>query len=285
MKPPPIRYERAASAAEAISYLAEHGDETKVLAGGQSLVALLNLRLARPEVVLDIGRAEDLGGWHREGDELVIGALTTQREIELDPRVAEWCPLLAAAVPHVAHIAIRNRGTIGGTIAHGDSSAELPIVLAALGGSVTVRSATSERRVAAADFFHGFLMTAAQPDELVTEVRFPLSGQGSGSAFLEFARRPGDFALVSVACSIEQPAEAGRRPVRLALGGVSSVPVVVAGELTDADAADVAELLAERVDAAIDPVGDIHGSAEYRRHLARRLTALAIESSLDQGAE
>lgn len=282
MKPPPLRYERAASAAEAIDFLAANGDEAKVLAGGQSLVALLNLRFARPEIVLDIGPLDELRDYGRDGDELAVGAMVTQRRLELDPAVAHACPLLAAAIPHVAHVAIRNRGTVGGTIAHGDAAAELPVVLAALGGRVTLSSAEGTRSVGAADFFDGFLMTAVRPDELVRDVRFPLAPPGQGAAFVEFARRPGDFALVSVACVAGRDGAAATGGARIALGGVASVPLLIETEALDgAPPAEAAARAADLVDAAIDPTGDIHGTAEYRRHLARRLTERAIESALD----
>jgi aerobic carbon-monoxide dehydrogenase medium subunit len=281
MKPPPLRYERAGSAAEAIDFLAANGDEAKLLAGGQSLIALLNMRFARPEILLDIGPLDELREYGRDGEELAVGAMVTQRRLELDPAVATACPLLAAAIPHVAHVAIRNRGTVGGTIAHGDAAAELPVVLAALGGRVTLCSTAGTRSVGVADFFDGFLMTAVRPDELVWDVRFPATGPGQGTAFVEFARRPGDFALVSVACVVDRDDDGAAGAARIALGGIASVPVVIASDaLAGASGPDAGAAAAALVDERIETSADIHGSAEYRRHLARRLTARAIESAL-----
>jgi CO/xanthine dehydrogenase FAD-binding subunit len=282
MKPPPLRYERADSVQGALQTLTSQGDDIKVLAGGQSLVALLNLRLARPDAVLDIGRLDDLRDYRVNGS-LEVGALTTQRTLELDPAVREACPLLADAIPYVGHVAIRNRGTVGGTIAHADPAAELPVVLAALGGSVTLRSSAGERSVPAAEFFHGFLMTAVRPDELLTSVSFPVTGDGVGTSFVEFARRPGDFALVSVACAIETDDAGAVRSARMALGGVAGAPHVVDGldRLGGMDGADAAAAAADIVGEGIDPTADIHGSTEYRRHLARELVKRAVGQALE----
>lgn len=283
MKPPPFRYERADSLQGALQLLSSEGDRTKVLAGGQSLVALLNLRLARPESVLDIGPLDELRH-HDVNGSLDVGALTTQRTLERDPTVRGACPLLADAIPHVGHAAIRNRGTIGGTIAHADPAAELPVVLAALGGSVTLRSISSERTVRAAEFFQGFLMTAARPDELLTKVSFPTSGPGTGGAFVEFARRPGDFALVSVACEVEADDGGVVRSARIALGGVAGAPHVASGleKLAGMQGEEAANAAADVVGEGIDPTADIHGSAEYRRHLGRELVKRAFRQALEE---
>jgi carbon-monoxide dehydrogenase medium subunit len=282
MKPPPLRYERADSLPGALQTLSSNGDDTKVLAGGQSLVALLNLRLARPDAVLDIGRLDDLRHYSVNGA-LEVGSLTTQRTLERDPAVREACPLLADAIPHVGHVAIRNRGTIGGTIAHADPAAELPVVLAALGGSVTLRSVSGERTVPASEFFHGFLMTAARPDELVTSVSFPRSAENAGSAFVEFARRPGDFALVSVACEVETDGAGAVSRARMALGGVAGTPHVVSGldRVTGMQGEEAAAAAAAIVVGGIDPTGDVHGTAEYRRHLAGELVKRAFGQALE----
>jgi carbon-monoxide dehydrogenase medium subunit len=283
MKPPPLRYERADSVEGALEFLAANRDSAKVLAGGQSLVALLNLRLARPEVLLDIWPLSQLRESRRSNGALEIGALTTQRALERDVAVRDSCPLLAEAIPHVGHVAIRNRGTIGGTVAHADPAAEVPVVLAALDGRVTLRSASAERTVPANEFFRGFLMTAASPDELVTSVSFPITGPETGTAFEEFARRAGDFAIVSVACAIERSDDETVRSARLALGGVSSSPVVIPGldAIAGANAADAARAAAEIVEQVIEPPADIHGSAEYRRHLASQLVKLAVRRAAE----
>ena len=287
MKPPPLRYERADSVDGALSFLAENGDDAKVLAGGQSLVALLNLRLARPDVVLDIGPLDELRHHGVTNGHLEVGAMTTQRALERDTSVAGACPLLADAIPHVGHAAIRNRGTVGGTIAHADPAAELPVVLAALGGSVRLRSTKGDRTVPADEFFKGFLMTAADAGELLVSVTFPTGGDGSGAAFEEFARRPGDFALVSVACAAEREADGSVRSLRLALGGVAGTPTVIEGleQVVGASAEDAARAAADIVDRTIDPAADVHGTSEYRKHLARELVNRAVTRAVaPQGA-
>jgi carbon-monoxide dehydrogenase medium subunit len=228
LKPPRFHYERPESLTSAVQLMGKEGDRAKVLAGGQSLVALMNLRLAAPEVLVDIGRCEELRSVRSDGASLAIGALTTHAAVETDARVAAQCPLLAEAVRYIGHRAIRNRGTVGGSIAHADPAAELPIVLAALEGEVTLTSLRGSRRVAATEFFQGFLTTVTEPDELVTEVLFPTAVVRSGYAFAEFARRPGDFALVSVACRVAGDGNSVS-DVRVALGGVGAVPVVLDG--------------------------------------------------------
>lgn len=280
MKPPQFHYERPESVIGALGLLDSDGDRAKVLAGGQSLVALMNLRLASPEIVVDIGRLDDLRYVRATDSSLDIGALTTQATIERDASIADVCPLLAEAIGHIGHSAIRNRGTIGGSIAHADPAAELPLVLTALEGEVTVASSAGSRRIAAADFFHGFLMTAVEPNELVTEVSFPSAGENRGFAFEEFARRPGDFALVSVACRVDGDTDSVHS-ARVALGGVAHAAVVVEGleDLRGASAEDAAAAAGEAA-AAVAAVADIHGTTEYRRHLARKLTERAVRRAL-----
>ena len=282
MKPPSFRYERRETVRDAVELLAAEADSAKVLAGGQSLVALMNLRLAAPEVLLDIGPLDELRYIRRDGDMLRVGALTTQAELERDPALAQDAPLLAQCVPHVGHDAIRNRGTVGGSIAHADPAAELPIAFLALEGEVSVASAPGSRRIGAGDFFQGFLMTAIEPDELLTEVAFPLAREGAGYAFEEFARRPGDFALVSVACRVSYR-DGGLASARVVLGGVGSAPVLVDGleDLAGAGTDEAVAATAEAAAAATDVPADIHASPEYRRHLARELTRRAMARALN----
>jgi CO/xanthine dehydrogenase FAD-binding subunit len=283
MKPPRFHYERPESLSGALDLLAEEGDRAKVLAGGQSLVALMNLRLAFPEIVADIGRIDDLRYVKANGSAIAVGALTTQAVVERDPVVAERCPLLASAIRHIGHEAIRNRGTVGGSIAHADPAAELPVVLSALEGWVVIRSRDGSRRVAPADFFRGFLTTAVEANELVTEIAFPAARNGQRFAFEEFARRPGDFALVSVACRVDgDPGSV--ESARVVLGGVGEVPCVVdglddLGGLSAREAIDAAGEAAARIEAT----ADIHGTREYRRHLARGLVRRAMARALAKG--
>lgn len=270
MKPAPFSYVRPSSLEETLALLDDNGDDTRILAGGQSLVPMMNLRLVRPEIIVDI-QDLDLTELSVDDDGMTVGALVTQRTLEHADAVKKYCPLLAEAVPYVAHAPIRQRGTVGGTIAHADPAAELPTVLSALGGSVTLKSARDIREVSATDYFLGFLTTAAEPQEMVISVRFP-AWMGAGAAFEEFARRPGDYALVMVAALVSR--KGGR--MRIAIGGVDLTPLVV--ETTnlpgtaDALAAEAVELALER----IEPQSDIHASAEFRTHLVRHLTERAV---------
>ena len=276
MKPPRFEYERPESVDAALELLGAEAERAKVLAGGQSLVPLMNLRLASPELLVDIGRLDDLRGV-RANRALRIGALTTHATVEHDAAVAERCPLLAEAIRYVGHGAIRNRGTVGGSVAHADPAAELPLVLVALDGEVTVSSSSGSRQVAAADFLHVFLMTAVEPHELVTEVAVPVAEGDQRFAFEQFARRPGDFGLVSVACSARLDGERVAS-ARIVLGGVGPAPVLLEG-LDDlgATAGEAAAAAGEAAHAAAAEVApDIHASPEYRRHLARELTKRAL---------
>ncbi|MGH9038261.1 MAG: FAD binding domain-containing protein, partial [Acidimicrobiia bacterium] len=202
MKPPPFRYERPSSLEEALSLRREHGDEARPLAGGQSLVPMLNMRLARPAVLVDLNRLPDFDGVARVNGHLEVGALTRQRQLERSS-AAEPIGALQDALPLVGHVATRNRGTVGGSVAHADPAAELPLALLALGGSVVAESAARGRReIPAGALFAGFLTTALEPDELVVAVRFPHPGAGEASAMAELAPRHGDFALGLAACWI-----------------------------------------------------------------------------------
>lgn len=277
MKPPPLRYERAESLAAALELLSQDSELTKPLAGGQSLVPLLNLRLARPEMVLDIARLSELDSIERTNGTLVVGAVTTQARLEADEAAMDACPLLAEGLRWLAHPPVRQRGTVGGSIAHADPAAELPLVLVALGGSVGLRSVRGERSVAADEFFRGFLETAAEPDELVTAVHFPVREPGAGYAFEEFARRPGDFALVAVAVAARASGE-GSAALRVAIGGVGPAPVLLelGNELSGAGTDERAGAAMDAADAAISPVSDVHGSEAYRRALTRELVRRAV---------
>jgi CO/xanthine dehydrogenase FAD-binding subunit len=283
VKPPAFEYARPESVADTVALLASEGERAKVLAGGQSLVALMNLRLAAPELVVDIGRLDELRYVRRNGV-LRIGALTTQRTIEKDDSIARSCPLLAEAVGHIAHAAIRNRGTVGGSIAHADPAAELPLVMLALGGEATVASAAGTRQVSADDFFRGFLMTAIEPHELLTEVSLPLARENEGFAFEEFARRPGDFGLVSVACRVTREGD-GVASARVVLGGMGAAPVVLEGldALGDGSPDEAAEAAGAATE-ALEPAADIHASLAYRVHLARELTKRAVRRAAGGGA-
>jgi carbon-monoxide dehydrogenase medium subunit len=203
MKPAPFTYHAPRTAAEAVSALAEYGDEAKVLAGGQSLVPMLALRLARPAHLIDVNGVAELTGSRRENGQLVAGAMTRHAALERDREIAAAVPLLRLAAPHIGHFQIRSRGTLGGSLAHADAAAELPAVARALDAEMVVRSASGERTIPAAEFFQMIFTTALEPEELLTAVRFPVWGSGSGFAVEEIARRHGDFALAGAVCAVQ----------------------------------------------------------------------------------
>jgi len=270
MKPPVFDYRRCESADEALALLAEYGEDARVLAGGQSLMAVLNMRLAQPRVLVDISRVAGLAYVRAESGALAIGASATQAAVEWRATLADEVPLLALAFPNISHFQIRNRGTVCGSVAHADPSAELPLALAALGGKVRLRSRKGRREMAADEFFQGMLTTARRHDELVEEVRYPLHRAGNRYAFAEVSRRHGDFAIVACA------AVAGEREVRLAVGGVADRPRVLSlPRLPARELESAINDFAWELDAQDDP----HATAVYRRHLVRRLGQRVIEEA------
>ncbi|WP_427183322.1 FAD binding domain-containing protein [Bordetella bronchialis] len=273
MKPPAFDYLRADSAEEAVALLGRLGEDARVLAGGQSLMAVLNMRLAQPAALIDISRTADLDYVRTEGGMLAVGAAATQASVEWRATLAREVPLLHQAFPYISHFQIRNRGTVCGSVAHADPSAELPLALLALGGEVVLRRAAKRRTVAAEDFFQGMLMTARAPDELVEEVRFPLAAPGQRCAFAEFSARHGDFAIVAVA------AVAGADGLRLAVGGVADRPRLARwpAALRGADLETALNDFAWQLDAQ----GDAHASAGFRRHLVRRLGAQVLRQVME----
>ena len=258
MKPPPFRYERPETVEEAAALLAEHGDEAKVLAGGQSLVPLLNFRLLRPAVLVDVNRVAGLD----RADGGRIGATVRQRDFG-------GVPLAAQALPSVGHFATRNRGTVGGSIAHADPSAELPLCLLVLGGSVV----TTRREIAAGDFFRSYFTTALEPDELLVETVWP---EGGSVAFEEFAQRHGDFALSLAACSVR--IESGTvAEARVGVGAVTDRPMLLELGLGGEPATrETAREAGAEAAATVDPPGNLHASPAYLRHL----TGLLVERVL-----
>ena len=279
MKPPPFAYDRARSIDEALALLAEHGDEGKVLAGGQSLVPLLNFRLARPERLIDINDVQELDYLELNGN-LRIGALTRQATIEDSRDVRERVPLLHEAIRHVAHPQIRNRGTVGGSVAHADPSAELPAAFAALDAVYHLRSASRTRTVTSDEMFVTHLTTALQPDELLIEIEVALPTPGTGSAFVEFARRHGDFALAGAAALVRPAADGTCERAAIALLAAGPVPVravaaeqSLVGQLLDETTAREAAAAAVR---DVKPLADIHGGTDYRRRVLEALVRRAL---------
>ena len=259
MKPAPFDYVRPASVAEAVEALAGHPGEAKVLAGGQSLVPLMNLRLARPGMLVDLDRVAGLDEVEVGAGHLTIGAMVRHERLLTDPTIHRHAPLLAQAAAWIGHSAIRHRGTIGGSLAHADPAAELPAVVVALGAElVAAGPAGTSRSIPAGEFFLGPLTTALDDGEVLTEVRIPVASEGRRVGFAEFARRHGDFALVLAAAVVEPPG------VRVVLGGVGPVPVAVS---------DLAEL------DHLSPPDDIHASSGYRRALVKVLADRALEQA------
>ena len=280
MKPPRFEYYDPTTIAETVSVLQQYGDDAKVLAGGQSLMPLLNFRLARPTAVVDINAVKELDYLRKEDGWLAVGALVRQRAAELSSLVAEACPMLAEALPLIGHFQIRNRGTIVGSLAHADPAAELGAVAVALGAELRIKGPGENRIVPAQQFFVSYLTTALAPNELLVEARFPTARPRTGYAFAEFARRHGDFALVGVAAVVEQDQTRRCSDVRLVFTGVGPVPLLctdekglIRGELLTLKAMNA---FAEHVAANLNPESDIHASAEYRRELASVLAERAL---------
>jgi CO/xanthine dehydrogenase FAD-binding subunit len=286
MKPPRFEYLAPASLEEALALLAQHGDGAKVLAGGQSLVPLLNFRLVRPTYLVDLNEIPGLAYIRQDDGHVAIGALTRQRAVETSALVRERVPLLADAMPQIGHVQIRNRGTVGGSLAHADPAAELPAVVAALEGELVVRSARGERVLRPEEFFVAYLTTAVEPSELLVEVRLPVVPPRTGTAFLEVSRRHGDFALVGVAASVTLDAGGACTRCAIALTGVGPTPVVAreaAHRLVGAKPTPEAlEDVGRRAAAGLDPDGDLHASSQYRRHVAGVLTRRALARAVER---
>jgi carbon-monoxide dehydrogenase medium subunit len=283
LKPAAFDYHAPGSIEEALALLGRYGPDAKVLAGGQSLMPLLNFRLARPAALIDLNRIRSLTYIHDADGDLALGAMTRQRAIEFSPVVARRLPLLTEATRWVGHLPIRSRGTIGGSLAHADPSAEYPAVLAALDGRVVARGPRGERRLGATELFRGYLTTSLAPDELLVEVRFPAVPAGAGSAFEEFSRRRGDFAIVGVAALI---ARRGRRctMARLAVAGGGPVPLRLraAEAILEEDGLDepAIDAAAARAAELVRPDSDLHASAAYRRNLTRVLAGRAVRRAM-----
>jgi CO/xanthine dehydrogenase FAD-binding subunit len=270
VKPPRFKYIAADSLGAALAAKAEHGAEARFLAGGQSLIPAMNFRLAQPGVLIDINGLTDLD-YVREDGALRIGALTRTRTLERSALVAQRQPLLAEAVPHVAHPQIRNRGTLGGNLAHADPASELPAVVLALGARLRLQSARGGRWIDAKAFFTGALTTALRDDEMLIEVELPSLPLRSGTCFLEVARRRGDYAMMGVAAVVTLG-----KGARLAFCNAGATPMLVElHQIEDAEA---------QVQAKIDPPGSVHASKAFQRHLAGVLTRRALQTALARAA-
>lgn len=283
MKNPPFVYHRPESVEEALALLAEHGDDAKILAGGQSLLPTMALRLGPPEQLIDISRLPGLDAVGvADNGAVAIGALVRHADAERSDLLAERAPLVHQAMPYIGHAAIRSRGTVVGSIAHADPAAELPAVALAAGATIRATSTQGSREIDAADFFQGYLTTAMRSDELATEVVFAPWSAKAGGAVVEVARRHGDYAIVGLACRLE--VEAGTiTDAALAFLGVGSTPIrATAAEQTLIGASAVPTSFDEAaavVSATLEPTADLHGSVNYRRHLAGVLTRRGLDTA------
>jgi CO/xanthine dehydrogenase FAD-binding subunit len=287
MKPAKFEYFAPSSLAEALELLGEHGDDAKVLAGGQSLMPMLNMRLAQPKVVIDINRIPGLDYISPTPDGgLAIGALTRQRTVEKSDVIRERIPVLAAAIPSIGHFQIRNRGTVGGSISHADPAAELPAICFALGGELVLSSASNQRVLKAEDFFLAPLTTAIEPDELLTEIRLPARTEEWRWGFEEVCRRQGDFAMVGAVSLLEMDGGGVCKSACITMFGVGGTPLrisraeeaLLGNPISDSALRDVSQIVSEE----LDPDSDIHASAAYRKEvggvIARRTVEAAINS-------
>ncbi|MDI4232511.1 FAD binding domain-containing protein [Bradyrhizobium sp. 31Argb] len=284
MKPAKFDYVAPTTVDGAVEALRAANGEGKVLAGGQSLLPLLNFRMARPAVLVDLNGIKELSFIELRGDRVAIGALTRHREIEQSPLIASKLPVMAAAMRHVAHLAIRNRGTIGGSLSHADPAAELPMLSLFYGAELSVHGPSGRRAIAAEDFFVDALTNCLEPEEIVVEIEFPIL-QHNGCAFEEAARRFGDFALASIAVSVRR-SEARIDDARVAVMGVADTPLRLREVERELGAIEVndqtPDRFAELVTASVSANGDLHASAEYRQHLLGQLARRAMQTALSE---
>jgi carbon-monoxide dehydrogenase medium subunit len=285
MKPPPFDYFAADCIEAAIQALADAGGDGKIIAGGQSLMPMLNFRLLRPSILIDINRIPDLAYVRDDGDEIRIGPLTRHRILETSDLIAKQFPVLHEAMGYVAHLAIRNRGTIGGSLSHADPAAELPMMSLLLDARLEVQSNAGRRTIEARDFFLGALTTALEDGDMLVEVRLPKLQEGTGWAFEEVARRSGDFALASVAVIMDSDGERVS-DIRIGMMGVGETPMrateaenILTGQRYSEDAVAAA---VDAIRAAVEPNTDLHASADYRRHLVGILAQQALAKAWDR---
>ena len=280
MKPPPLDILVPTTISEAVALLSAHGETARPLAGGQSLVPLLNFRLSRPQVLIDLNKIADLSFIEERPDHIAIGAMTRERMIEESELIATQMPLLREATTHIAHLPIRSRGTIGGSLSNADPAAEYPAVALALEFELVAQSERGERKIKAADFFEDVLTTALMPDELLTEIIIPKSSAGSSSAFVEIARRHGDFALAGVAAQVTF-ADGKPTDARLAVCGAGSTAIRLSAAeqiiVRDGVGPEAIKEASAAAAASVDPMSDLHASADYRRRLVGVMTKRALQ--------
>lgn len=289
MKPPRFAYHDPTTVAEALELKAEHGFDATILAGGQSLVPMLNMRLASPDVLIDVNGIADLQQVTQGDGTVTFGAGVRQHVLETRDDLATAVPLLALAAPHIGHVENRHRGTIGGSIAHADSAAELPVVAATLDAEVVVAGPDGTRTIAANDFFLGWMTTALEPEELVVGVRFPIGGPDDGYGLAEVARRQGDFAIALAAARVTLASDGSVGSAALGLGGVAAQPLratevetALVGEQPTSDAIDAA---AEAVADLVTTGDDLHATHVYRQQVAKVVTRRSLHAAVDQAKE
>ncbi|MEW6401506.1 MAG: xanthine dehydrogenase family protein subunit M [Chloroflexota bacterium] len=290
MKPAPFEYHSPNTLREVLSLLHERDDEAKLLAGGQSLVPAMNFRVVQPSVLIDLNRVRELDYIREDGDCLRIGAMTRERTLEIDPRVAKWSPLLNEAMPHVAHPQIRNRGTLGGSLANADPAAELPVIMLAMGARLKVCSEGGERWVDAQNFFSGMFTTDLASGEMLTEIELPSTPARTGWSFLEVAPRAGDYALMGVAALVTLDETGKCRQAKLVYLNAGDGPVdakeaakMLGGEMLGDDLIQAAAETASGTE--INPFGNVHTSPEFQRHLANVLTKNALKQARQRAEE
>jgi carbon-monoxide dehydrogenase medium subunit len=272
VKPAPFRYHRPQSLGEALALLAEFGADAKLIAGGQSLGPMMNMRLVQPAELIDVNALSGLDRIEDGPDALEIGALARHHAVASSPLVRRCCPLLAEAAQTIGHYAIRSRGTLGGSLAHADPAAQLPLVVATLGAQVAVAGPRGERRIAAGEFFVSLMTTALAPDEILVSVRFPKAAPDERHAYLQFSRRQGDFALVAVAATLNSS------ELRVGIGGAQERPAVLTESVAGGSPDPAA--VARKARDAVDPAEDPRVPAVYRRELVEVLTRRAVQRCL-----
>jgi CO/xanthine dehydrogenase FAD-binding subunit len=290
MKPAPFEYYVPDSIEQALDLLYEQGDGAKLLAGGQSLVPAMNFRVVQPGMLIDLNRIEELRYIHEGHDTLQVGAMTRECDLEFDPVISKRTPLLAEAMPHVAHPQIRNRGTLGGSLANADPAAELPVIMLALGARLKVRNADGERWVDARNFFTGMFSTDLAADEMLVEIELPTMQRRTGWSFMEVAPRAGDYALMGVAALVTLDENQRCAHARLVYLNAGDGPVdareaakLLEGEIPDTDSIEAAAEMASQKE--INPFGNIHASPDFQRHLARVLTRKTLKQAIERANE
>src|SRR5258706_1957497 len=287
MKPAPFEYLVPDSIEQALELKRQHGDEAKLLAGGQSLVPAMNFRVVQPTVLIDLNRIKELNYIREDGKSLRFGSMTRERSLELDPLIAKWTPLMSEGILHVAHPQIRNRGTFGGSLANADPAAELPVLAIALGARMKAKSTSAERWLDAQDFFAGMFTTALAVDEILVEVEIPFMTSGTGFSFMEVAPRAGDYALMGLAGIVELDKKGKCQRAKLVYLNAGDGPVnakeaaeSLIGRMLDDKAIESAAAIASEKE--INPFGNVHASADFQRHLARVLTKQALKQASER---